>query len=448
MARGWIGGVTRLGLAGGLAAAALTLCTQPAAADWLGNEHRATADLSMQAWPALSGDKLVYTDDRNERTVGTADDPVTLGDIRVLDLSTGVDRNLTPEHTASGKPAISGNRVVWHDHGDGAGTGGLWYHNLATGAHKRLPVTGGVDPEIDGTRACYERDNRIYVYSFSTGKEGAVSPANGSASSCDISGMVVVWQDHRNGSGADIYAYDLAASAETRLTTDPADQLAPRVDGNRVVWHDQRNGTANTDIYSYDLVAGAETRVTEADGVQWFADVSGDRVVWMDQRDGDRNTEVYLYDLASGVETRVTNEPGWSGNPAISGNRIVYQDNDAGNDDLYWRRITPPVVTADAPRLIGSGRSVDVSGSVTGQDGTPVAAETVQLEYSLDGRTWLPRAVTTTSMQGTYTVSMPSLTHPTRLRVRFAGTPEFPAAISPELAIDVMVLHLRGVELR
>lgn len=329
----------RVGLVAGLVAASLCVGVAPASAK-LGPERRLTTNPTFQTWPEIAGTKVVYLDYRNAREVGDPDDPDLLVDVRVRDVVTGKDRRITPEATANGRPAISGNRVVWNDYGNGHTTGGIWYHNLRTGTHKRIPVAGGQELEISGSRLCYERNNRIYVYDLTTKKEKAVSPKGGSAGSCDISGNVVIWQDHRNGN-FDIYSYNLSTRKEKRITTNSADQGLPKISGNNVVWFDYRNGALNADIYAYNLKTRRTVAVSKAAGMQWFPNISGSRIVWMDERNGEDNTEVYCYNLSSGVTTRITNHAGWSGNPVISGGRIVYEDNRNGGDlDLYLRTVS------------------------------------------------------------------------------------------------------------
>lgn len=329
--------VLRIGIAFGLAVTTLTVGVPAATGAAPAVERRLTTSTSQQTWPEVSGKYVVFSDDRNERLVGDPNDPESLYDVRLLNLSTGRSRVLTPKHTAMGRAAISGNRVVWVDYGNGRNSG-VWYHNLATGTHKRISSAGGVEVEISGRNVCYERSNRVWVYNLRTKKERAVSPKASSAASCDISGSVVVWQDFRNGNH-DIYSYNLSTRKERRLTTDTGGQTIPKISGNRVVWTDDRNGGLDLDVYAFNLATWVETRLTTASGNQWFPNISGTRVVWMDERNGTDNTEVYAYDFATGTEARVTDHAGWSGNPVVSGTRVVWSDDRAGNLDLYLRTL-------------------------------------------------------------------------------------------------------------
>lgn len=94
----------------------------------------------------------------------------------------------------------------------------------------------------------------------------------------------------------------MALYTETRLTTDPDDQGAPRISGDRVIYEDDRNG--NFDIYLYDLSTNTETQITSDPDNQTMPDISGDRVVYEDDRNG--NFDIYMYDLGTLTETQIT----------------------------------------------------------------------------------------------------------------------------------------------
>ena len=426
------GRACRLVVAGGAATAAMMLgCASPASADWLGSERQLTAGTATRDSPQLSGTKLAYADHTFERTVGEGAGAETLFDIRVRDLTSGADLNLTPNHTAVGRPAISGNRVVWSDFGNGTNPG-FWYRNLATGQQRRLDASPGAQPHLSGELLCYEYQGRIHVHTLGTGRDVVVSPDGASATACDISGRVVVWQDLRNGNDSDIYAYDLDARRETRLTTTSTDQTLPRIDAGLVVWQDAIS-PSNTDIYAADLTTGLVTHVTAEESVQRFAAVADGRIVWMDEGDGRDNTEIYLYDIASRVTTRVTRHGGWSSSPTISGDLIAYEDSRGDGTNVYLRAVTPP--TLYLGRVPGSPASPQVSGRLTGADGTPVTAETVVVETSGDGTVWTAGSTTVTDLYGGFTLNVDAHAGDVGVRVRFAGSPEYPAAVSPPVTV-------------
>lgn len=426
--KGLCGRAVRLVVAGGIATVAVGLgCAGPAAADWLGDERPLTTGSETREWPQLSGDRLVYADHSNDRTVGGP--PETLFDIRVRDLGTGRDENLTPDHTAIGRPAISGTRVVWSDYGTGADQA-IAYLDLATGKHRRLATGPGLQVAISGKRLCYELQGRVHVYDLATNRDRAVSPAGSAAGSCDISGATVVWQEHRFGHDLDIFAYNLSTATETRLSATPTDQSLPRIDGDEVIWQDQLSAT-NSDIFAYDLSTSEISRITNDDSVQWFADVEDGRIVWMDERNGYGNTEIYLYDLASRVETRVSDREGWTGNPTVAGDRIVYEDTGGSGHSLYLRKVTPPHLTTFEGVPAGRSRP-ELTGSLHGADGRPVSDETVVLEASADGAAWWPRETAVTGLDGGFNFTVDAVDAIQRVRVRFVGSPEYPAVIGDE----------------
>jgi beta propeller repeat protein len=60
---------------------------------------------------------------------------------------------------------------------------------------------------------------------------------SGSASSPDISGNKIVWQDSRLGNEkSDIYMYDLSTKKETRITNNGSNHYSPAIYGNKVAW--------------------------------------------------------------------------------------------------------------------------------------------------------------------------------------------------------------------
>lgn len=69
-------------------------------------------------------------------------------------------------------------------------------------------------------------------------------------------GMMVVWQDDRNGS-QDVYMRDVFLGIEQPLVTAAGNQGMPEISGNTVIYVDDQSG--NNDIYSIDLA----TRTTQ-----------------------------------------------------------------------------------------------------------------------------------------------------------------------------------------
>ena len=136
------------------------------------------------------------------------------------------------------------------------------------------------------------------------------------ASGMDVSGTRIVYSDRRSGD-ADVYVYDVTTGVETRLTTDPASQVFPRIDGDIVVWEDTRRmegSTAYRDIYVHDRVDGTTFRASvssdEVGGNDWSDNpsISGDgRLVVFESRSDnlvDGDATVFASVDSAGVQQR------------------------------------------------------------------------------------------------------------------------------------------------
>ncbi|MBI5663868.1 MAG: thrombospondin type 3 repeat-containing protein [Nitrospirae bacterium] len=247
-----------------------------------GVETRITSNNTTQYSPAISGNRMVWQDNRNGND-----------DIYMYDISTGLETRITSDTNAQFSPAISGNRIVWQDNRNG--------------------------------------NSDIYMYDISTGLQTRITSDTASPYSPAISGNRIVWQDHRD-SHYDIYLYDISTRVETRITSNTTNYPSyPAISGNRIVWEDHRN--VNADIYMYDISTGLETRITSNTETQSNSAISGNRIVWQDHRNG--HFDIYMYDISSGLETRITSNTNYQAYPAISGNHIVWNDYRNGNFDIY-----------------------------------------------------------------------------------------------------------------
>ncbi len=80
----------------------------------------------------------------------------------------------------------------------------------------------------------------VYYYNMETGETSFVETTGpGLGYTTIVDGERIVWDDRRNGNW-DIYMYDIQTGEETQLTSDPYDQMGPRITGNLVVFRDYR----------------------------------------------------------------------------------------------------------------------------------------------------------------------------------------------------------------
>jgi len=367
----------------------------------MANETRITIDPANQSSPDISGDRIVWMDQRN----GLA------SDIYMYDLVSNTEVQITTDPNEQINPKISGDWIVWAD--------------LRNGNYD------------------------IYMYDLATSTETCVATASVGLTNYtypDISGSRIVWADYRNGN-FDIYMYDILTDTEIQITADPADQLTPAISGERVVWHDRRdfgqniymynNATGEVtaitsgsyrktnpdidgdiivwqdaslgydeNIYMYDLATSTQTQITTDTAAQWSPVVSGDKIVWQDLRNV--TYDIYMYDLATGTETRITSDPNSQSTPAISGNRIVYTDNRNGNYDIYMYSLNnPPVLETIGSSWVYEGNDLIISLRATDPDGDPITYDAAGLpsgasfDYNHGVFSWTPNH----SQEGEYNVT-------------------------------------------
>ncbi|AKB74937.1 cell surface protein [Methanosarcina lacustris Z-7289] len=241
-------------------------------------------------------------------------------------------------------PAIYGNKVVWTDNRNGGYD--IYMQNLSTKVQTRI-TTGETAPDhaIYDNRIVYRNFSgehhdmvNIYMYDLSTKKETQIITSRKGIYNPAIYGDRIVWEDSRNDDGTgntDIYMYDLSTKQETRITpsyeggdNNPY-QSNPSIYGDKIVWEDWRNG--NADIYMYDLSTNKETQITTNKSEQRSPVIYGNTIVWQDNRNG--NADIYMFTLASAeVPTPDGNETDdGNGTSNGTGNGTQVPDNNSDN---------------------------------------------------------------------------------------------------------------------
>lgn len=292
----------------------------------------ATAD-GAQRTPSVSGDTIVWADERN------GDE-----DIWLYDLRTGVTR---PVSSAAGKqalPSIDGTAIVAEDYR--GGNSNLYLYGL-DGTERGIQLGSLVDryePDVSGSRIAWNDarsgNDDIYVYDLVSQVETAVVTDGYAQVEPAISDNWVVWTDKRKSAGAngDIYGFKFSTGTSQPICTDDAEQSNPDVDATMVVWQDYRAG--EWDIFARSVaVGGVETSVCVAPGDQIMPRISGTRVVWQDDRNGD--WDIYAFDIATGTETPVFVGAGDQTMPVISGDWVVWQDESLDAADIRAASLVP-----------------------------------------------------------------------------------------------------------
>lgn len=145
-----------------------------------GEERKVTndGDGGLQESPSISGDNVVFSENRGEDT---------RGDIMAYQISSGTSRVLYAGEGFDQRPAIDGDLIAWEACPGGISTCGIWIHDLTTGVSQPLS-----DGPRDGT-------------GLNTSSAGLPSVAASSGR--------VVWQDSR-GSARAIYENQLGNRAQ------------------------------------------------------------------------------------------------------------------------------------------------------------------------------------------------------------------------------------------
>ncbi len=209
-------------------------------------------------------------------------------------------------------PAISKNRIVWEDYRfftlNVSDNIEIYYKDLSAGERRLTDEPHHqIEPRIYGNHIVWtdERDpsqTDVFMYDIGTSKETNLTNHPAEQWQADVGERGVVWTDLRNGEGdsiggpfwnTDIYFYDFATGETRRITTDPSDQINPRIYGRYIVWNDLRDGgresngyPSGANVYLYDLETGQEKRVTWSKYNDGGGMVVGDKIFWWHSFDG------------------------------------------------------------------------------------------------------------------------------------------------------------------
>jgi len=267
--------------------------------------------------PAIYGNKIVFAamdkGDYFKGMLSSAILPFPNYDIYLYDLETRQMAQLTNEEHGQTSPRIYGDTVVWLD------------------ARNQKDSQMSMD---------------IYALDLKTNKETRIT-ANPTASEMAFSGNTIVWADDRYMDRAapflgindpklnyDIFAYDLNAKKEIRITKSKYNDRCPAIDGPQITWLRQVT-EYKADIYTYDLKSRKETLISHDGCAESTPTIQNNRIVWIDEyleKDLQTNSPVICgpaivyYDLKSKTQALLTPlEAGTScNNPVISQNHLIY----------------------------------------------------------------------------------------------------------------------------
>ena len=345
-------------------------------------ELRLTDNEGTQRFPSISGQKIVWEDDRNGDW-----------DIYLYDMGTGQTRRLTDDPKDQMAPRISGNRVVWQDYRNSVSqyeNPDIYYLDLETGFERMLnspdSTYGGYEerPDIDGDMVVWEDSaaaisefSRIYFYDLENPAPIQIYQYSNAQTRPAVSDRKVVWTDF-NLDGV-YFRYLLDSQVHLLEQTNESPVTGIGISGNRVVYTKFMPDDLRYNIRLFELdltmTGGTGRWLSPGAAQQEQPAIDGDRVVWRDERNG--NEDIYLYDLSVEQEVPLVVAPGSQNSPDIDGDLVAFTDNRNGNDDIYLASVpvltptptpTVPVLAvpgaADVPHdLNKDGKYEDVNGN-------------------------------------------------------------------------------------
>lgn len=351
----------------------------PAYAQVTGTTIQLTTNPAPQLNPAISGDIVVYTDQRN------GNDDVYY--VRISDLT---EVQVTSASSAQRLNDVDDGVIVYSDFT--APERRIWAYRVSDSTTTELTLfaepSQAQNPRIDDGNVVYEHGaigatDVLLVHVGSPGPPSNVGVSSEVELSPAVSGRRVVYERRATSSSpSQIIVFDMDTAAETVLGDPLLDDRRPDIDGDLVVW-DAPTSAGDTDIQIHDLISGQTTPLAMA-GHQRSPHVSGRVVSFDDDIAGNPNVVLHHVDL--GWTVPITTSIAVEFLNDIDGNRVVFTSNASGNNDIWlyeftiastgyeFSGFTAPVDAWPVTNSMKAGAAVPVKFSLGGDRGLELFA--------------------------------------------------------------------------
>ncbi|MEI7856947.1 MAG: hypothetical protein WCH85_05525 [Methanomicrobiales archaeon] len=227
--------------------------------------------------PIIDDERVVWA---KKKPYGTAGD----FDIVMMNISTGIQRDICTWNADQNDPYISGSRIVWTD--------------------ERNEPDGG----------------DIYLFDLDTNQEMPVCTDSGSQKYPKIYNDTIIWRDYRDG-GPAVYLYNLTSGAKLRISDPLFDAMEPFLSNNYVAWTEYSKLDPRDErqrrICVYNLAKGSREILPVSTKYPIILDLDGDCILYREPDNKPmKNGYLHLFVINDEMPTMVRGEI----SPAIAEN--------------------------------------------------------------------------------------------------------------------------------
>ncbi len=214
------------------------------------------------------------------------------------------------------------------------------FDNSGYGGNKQFVVVSGGAERLARLAFASLRDENWELYAVYADGSGLTrltnDPANDVAPNWSPDGRRIAFASNRAGN-FDIFVMNADGEKVTQLTDAPGDDFAPRwsPDGRRLAFYSEREG--NVDIYVMNADGSGQTRLTFDRGRELTPSWSPDGVKIAFTSDRERNFDIFTINADGSALTQVTSDRAADTAPAWSpdGRRLAFTSKRSGNWEVY-----------------------------------------------------------------------------------------------------------------